>query len=400
MASLGTIANAIKSGAAKVGSKIGTKAIPGVGTAVGLLWPTAMADDSDIDMNDSSIREWQESQAKKTGSNNSSQYMTPISQFPAINDNKSSNSSYGGSSSGGGSANNNDSKIISQIGKGWDDAGDELKDAENWVNKSKNYISNLGEVKKQYINALNNYKGKTDSAISGNKELIQKNQKGALDDLAGDLRQNVDNTNIMLGIKGASGGSASKMASRAIAKSAGKQRAGLLRGFGDQISEQNQNATKASEEYNTLSAQADTWEEEALKQAWEDYNEQKKALDRLKKKKGGWEKEDIEAKSTENLQGLMSSISYIKDSASNFRAGLENKMKEFGGSADALNVASIDISAPAELDTPEFNENIDLENPENAEDWYDPNNKGKKRIVKGYDVLGNPIYEDEEELMA
>jgi hypothetical protein len=243
---------------------------------------------------------------------------------------------------------------------------------------------------------LDNYKKRTNDAIAGNKELIQKNQKGALDDLAGDIRQNVDNTNIMLGIKGASGGSASKMASRAISKSAGKQRAGLLRGFGDQISEQNQNSTKAGEEYNTLLTQADEWEKEALKQAWDDYNEQKKALDRIKKKKGGWEDEDIEAQSTDNLSGFFESIATIKNSANAFRANLDAKMQEFGGNADALNVASIDINAPAELDTPEFNESIDLENPENAEDWYNPENTNKKRVVKGYDALGNPIYEDEE----
>jgi|GEM_PF-4803729 len=397
MASLGNIANAIKSGAVKVGTKAGLKFAGPAGAVVDLFWPTAMADDSDIDMNDPGVREWQESQAKKTGSNDSSKYMTPISQFPTINDNKSSGGSGSSKSSGGsGSSNSGNNQIISRIAKGWDDAGDELKSAYDSLGKSKNYISNLGQVKNQYKTSLDNYKKKTDEAIAGNKELIQKNQKGALDDLAGDIRQNVDNTNIMLGIKGASGGSASKMASRAISKSAGKQRAGLLRGFGDQISEQNQNSSKASEEYNTLLTQADEWEKEALKQAWDDYNEQKKALDRIKKKKGGWEDEDIEAQSTENLSGFFESIATIKNSANAFRANLDAKMQEFGGNADALNVASIDINAPAELDTPEFNESIDLENPENAEDWYNPENTNKKRVVKGYDALGNPIYEDEE----
>lgn len=396
MASLGTIASALRSGAAKVGSTAVkaaplAKKIPYVGSAVSLLWPTAMADDSKIDYNDPKIKEWQESQSRNVSNNDSSKYMTPISEFPTIN----GNNSGGGSGSGSGGSSSDDNRIISQIAKGWDDAGDEIKSAGDSLKKSKNYITNLGKVKNQYINSLDSYKKKTDDAITGNKELIQENQKEALDDLAADTRKSVDNTNIMLGIKGASGGSASKMASRAIAKSAGKQRAGFLTAFGDQISEQNQNSGKAVEEYNKMRAQADTWEQEATKQAWDDYNEQQKALDRIKKKKGGWEKEDIDAKSTKNLENLIQSIYTIKSNAGNFRANLEAKMTEFGGNASALDMASIDIQGPAELDTPEFSENIDLNNPENAEDWYNPENKNKERKIKDYDALGNPIYEDE-----
>jgi len=299
-------------------------------------------------------------------------------------------SSKSNSGSGSGSS-SNDSKIIANIGKSWDDMGDSYKSTSKLLGSSKNYISNLGKVRDQYLKSLDAYKQKNEAAIAGNKTLIEQNQKKDLDSLAEDLRNKTASTNVMLGV--ASSGSAGRAAARALGKSVGKQRAGVLTNYGDEFSKQNQEAKQALEKYNIERAQAYEWEETARKQALDDYNEAKSALDRLSKKKSGWKDSDIKAMSDRNLNKLFGSLSEINARAKNFRDTLAAKYTEYGGRADELEVAAVDIAPPAELETPEFDENINF-NEEEGEDFFDPNKTGK-RVIKGYDALGNPIYEDE-----
>lgn len=319
------------------------------------------------------------------------------SKTTAINNDEAPKDIYSAAPQGGGSSQNSDSqKVINSIGKGWDDTKDEIGSTEKSLKNTKNYISNLGKVRDKYVSALDDYKGKTDKAIEGNKALIEKNQKGSLDNLFGDTRKSVDNTNIMLGVKGASGGSASRMAAKAIARSAGKDRASILSGYGDEVSEQNLNASKAKEDYDTKREQAYSWEEETRKQAVQDFKEMEEALKRMKGKQGDWKEEDIVAESDKNLQKLLATLSNINMSAKNFRAELAAKYELYGGAADELEVAAVDVSAPSELDTPEFSENIDISDTgENQEDVFDPTKTGRR--IKGYDpITGEPIYEDEE----
>lgn len=297
------------------------------------------------------------------------------------------------------SGSSSNQKVLDSIGKGWGDAGDSIGSVKKSLESSKNYISNLGKVRDKYLTSLDGYKKKTDDAITGNKTLIEKNQGKDLDSLAQDTRKSMDNTNVMLGVKGASGGSASRQASRAIASKAGKERAGVLTAYGDETSKQNQASVNAMEEYTTKRTQAYEWEKTAREQAVDEYNEQKRALDRLKKKSSDWEKEDLEAESDKNLSKLLSSLGSIQNSARAFRDNLAAKYTEYGGLADELDVASVYVDAPAELDTPEFDENIDLNDPNNAEDWYNPQKQGKK-VIKSYDALGNPIYEEDEEVVT
>lgn len=299
------------------------------------------------------------------------------------------------SAQGSGSESNRSSKIAANIGKSWDDSSDSLKETGKELASEKNYISNLGKVRDQYLKANDNYKAKTDEAIAGNKTLIEKNQASELDDLASDLRKNQKNTQVMLGVKGASGGSASRAAAAALASAAGKDRASILTTRGNEMSQQNQDAADALEQYNLRRQQAYDWENEARKAAILEYESDRKALDRLKSKSDKWKQEDLDAESNSRLQELMNSLATISARAKTFRDNLAAKMTEYGGNADELNNAAVSVNAPSELDTPDFNENIDLttEDP-NAEDFYDPNNTGK-RVIKGYDAFGNPIYEDE-----
>lgn len=296
------------------------------------------------------------------------------------------------SGSGSGTS-SNDSKVIAAIGRGWDDSGDVISDTSKSLSSSKNYINNLGKVRDQYLTSLDSYKNKTNEAIAGNKTLIGQNQKKDLDVLAGDTRKSIDNTNVMLGVKGASGGSASKQAARAISTSAGKLRAGVLTAYGDEDSKQNLAAKNAAEEYTTKRNQAYEWETTARQQAQDEYKAQESALKRLKSKESGWKDADIAAMSDKNLNNFMGSLNAIMTQARDFRTNLAAKMTEYGGLSDVLDVAAVGVDAPSELDTPVFNENIDLTDP-TASDWYDPN-KQPRRILKGYDALGNPIYVDE-----
>ncbi|MFA5993367.1 MAG: hypothetical protein WC823_00235 [Parcubacteria group bacterium] len=303
---------------------------------------------------------------------------------------------YAKAKNGGSGSSSNDSRIIGSIGKGWDEAGGVIGDTKKSLNSSQNYINNLGKVRDQYLTSIDNYKKNTDSAIAGNKTLIEQNQKKDLDSLAKDTRKSMDNTNVMLGVKGASGGSASRMAARAISESAGRERASRLTERGDQMSSQNQAAQNALDDYNTKRGQAYEWEKTAREQAMEEYTAQKKALDRLNNKKSGWKEADIAALSDKNLNSFMGSINAIQQQAKAFRDNLSAKMSEYGGLADALDTAAVGVDAPAELDTPQFDETIDITDPNNAEDWYNPDKSGKiTKKFKGYDAMGNPIYEDE-----
>lgn len=288
----------------------------------------------------------------------------------------------------------NDAKIAAQIGKGWDDTGDEFVATGKALDTSKNYIGNLGKVRDQFQTSLDAYKEKTDAAITGNKTLIDRNQNKDLTTLAGDTRRNIDNTNVMLGTVGATRGSAGKVAARILSADAGKQRASLLTTYGDQQSEQDQASLKAIDDYHVKISEADDWVKTQRQIAMDEYTTSKEALDRLKNKKSGWKKDDINAANTNNLNKLMGNLASIQAKATNFQMQLAQTLQAFGGQASALDSAAVDVTPPAELNTPAFKDTaIDINNP--ATDWFDPNAPAKpEKVIKGYDALGNPIYAD------
>lgn len=299
-----------------------------------------------------------------------------------------------GEESGRGASNRN-AEVAKMIGSGWDDSNDLLKDTSNALGKTKNVVSNLGKVKKQFLSANDEYKRKTDEAIAGNKLVVEKNQKDELDDLAEDTRNSADNAAIMLGVKGASGGSASKAASRAISKSAGKARATVLKSRGDEFSGLTQEEEKARLLHEQRIKDADEWEQNAKSQALAELESDLKALDRLKKNKSKWREEDIKAESDARLGSFMQNLANISARAKTIREGISNTMSNFGGAVSELESAAIDVTPPAELMTPDFSENIDLQTENNAEDFFDPANAGKQRVIIGRDALGNPIYADD-----
>lgn len=280
------------------------------------------------------------------------------------------------------------------IGAGWEDAEEVLSGTKKTLEDSGKTISQLGKVRDQYLKANDDHFAKTGEAIAGNKTLIEKNQGSELDELGGDVRDSVKNASLMLGIKGASGGSASKAASKAIAKGAGKNRQAILKTRGDEFSAQKQAEENAQEEYDLRRNQAYEWEKTAREQA---FNELKSALASVKKlssKAGTYKEKDQEAESDKYLTRFLNNLAEISALGRTIRDNAYSKYQEFGGSVAELEAASVNVDPPSELMTPDFDADIDLEEGEDAEDFFDPNKTGK-RVIVGTDAFGNPIYEDE-----
>lgn len=283
-----------------------------------------------------------------------------------------------------------------QINTGWDNANMVYGETEKGLNESEGKISTLGEVRDKFTAALENFKNRSNTAIAGNKEMIDRNQKSALDDLAENVRDSIFNANLMLGTRGASGGSASRAVARAITKAAGKNRANTLTQFGDQMSAQNQEATKVRDRYELGRKQAYDWEARAREEAIREFAQAREALNRLGQNREGWKKADLDALNDQKLQALVGTLSDISNRARNFRENLANKYGEYDAKANEMEGASIDITPPSELDTPLFDENINfMEEDNQGEDWYNPNHKGKR--AARYDIYGNPIFDEEEE---
>jgi hypothetical protein len=281
------------------------------------------------------------------------------------------------------------------IGAGWDDANDVLSDTKQTLKSTGNVISGLGKVRDQYLKANDEHKSKTDLAIAGNKTLIEKNQNKELDTLGEGVRESAKDASLILGVKNATGGSATRSASRAIAKKAGKERAGILKTRGDEFSAQKQAEQNALEEYNLRREQAYDWEKQAKEQAFVELKAGLAAAKKMESKIGTYKAKDIEAESDKYLQRFLGTLAQIAANGKAIRENAFARMQEFGGSVDELQNLSISTDAPSELDTPDFSEDINLEDPNNAEDFFDPLNKNKQRVVVGVDALGNPIYEDE-----
>lgn len=282
-----------------------------------------------------------------------------------------------------------------QINLGWDNANSIYDETGRNLADSEGKISALGQVRDKYATALENFKKRSDNAIAGNKEMIGRNQKNALDDLANSVRDNISNVNLMLGTRGASGGSASRAAARAITKAAGENRASTLTQYGDQMSGQNQEAMKVKERYELGRKQAYDWETKAREEAISEFNRAKEAMTRLGENRGDWRQADLDALNDQNLQTLLATLNDINTKARNFRDNLAAKYNEYDTRANEVEGESINITPPSELDTPLFDENINFNNKEEeTEDWYNPSHKGR-RITK-YDIYGNPIYDNEE----
>lgn len=285
-------------------------------------------------------------------------------------------------------------RIRNSILSGWGDTGATVERAQKAQERARNAVSSLGKVRDQVVSSLDNLHKRKQEAITGNEELIQRNQRGALDNLADIVRRRMDSANVALGA--ANDGSAGRMAGRAIASEAGRNRANIFTQFGDQFSQQKQARRQAQEEFDTGRLNAYEWEEERRRMAEEDLAAQGQALQHLLNNRDIWQNEDLRAQATDRLNAFLSSLASATGNYDAIRSGIEDTMTEYGGRAEELDNASTGVLPPAELDTPKFDPSMDISQ-STQDDWYDPQNTQNKpeRKIAGYDAYGNPIYEDE-----
>jgi hypothetical protein len=322
----------------------------------------------------------------------------PVAQGPSApvnyNDIKSSGASQSNIQSAA------DKKAIEALTSSWDDTGGSISSVEKSLKSFGNAIpSALGKAKDAYVGAAQNTLDKTNTAIAGNKQLIGKNQTKDLTTLADQLRTSIFGANQKLGLMGAGNSSATGAAAKALQTSAGKNRQTTLTQYGDQISKENQNSQTAIDTFNEQKKQADDWEARNKSQLMDEYNQEKDILDSLKQKVPDWKQKDVDTASANNLNKLISGLQNIDSQARGYRDTLTQMITEMYGNADTLNNAAIPITPPAELNTPDFTDQLNLpvdqnQTDENATSFANPNVTGKKMM--GYDILGNPYYVDEQ----
>ena len=283
------------------------------------------------------------------------------------------------------------------VASDWDDVDSSVGDTEKALNNMKSYISNLGSARDAYLKANDENLSKKKDAISGNRELIQKNQKDDLQNLAEDVRKSIFSANRNIGILGAANSSSKNFIAKGIQETAGKNRQETLKNYGDQISEQNQNEQNAVDTYNTQRTSIYDWEERNRKNAMDEFNAEKEILDKLKNKVPSWKQKDVEALSENNLGKLLTSLANISAQAKAWRDTLNSWITDMTGQATELSLANIDIDKPAELDTPEFSDNITIgdSGDQNTEDFYNPTTKLKRKQT-GSDILDNSLIFKEE----
>ncbi len=298
-----------------------------------------------------------------------------------------------GSGTSTSSADSEQKKLVrDNIVAGWDDYDKSIDKAMRSAKKLD--ISSIDAVSKKYRQAQADKLSKTKTAIAGNKELITRNQRTALEDLAGDTEKSMRTTNNTLGMIGAGRGSSRAYADRLIAEDAGKTRKSYLTNFGDQQSGQTQELSKSEESYQLGKEYIDGWEKEQKKLYQNELRDALDTLSKLKKSKNSWKNSDLKTESNQKLQKALQQMNEVTGRANELRSSLYENAKQIGLSADEIDNASIDITAPAELQTPDYNAQTDFSTDTNSEDYFDPTKQVSRKVV-GTDALGNPIYEDE-----
>lgn len=288
------------------------------------------------------------------------------------------------------------SKGLDFAGKDWDDSSSQLKDGQKAVDSIVNMKSNLGSTKDRLLNAYDTQLSKKNAQIAGNRQVIEKNQTKGLREQAETLRKSIFDASTRFG--GASSSVAGTLA-RSLQSGMGKNRQAVLTQAGDLISAQNQEATNATDSHNLSRKAVYDWEDMTKKELENEFQISQAALNRLKDKVPSWKKADIERQSNANLSSFMGSLQGIAQTARAARDKINMAISEKLAEANAVDSASINIDTPAELDTPEFsdqfNMNPDGQDDPNATDFYNPKNTNKKRV--GTDIFGNPLIIDDQQ---
>lgn len=363
----------------RVVSKAGARMIPGVGTAYALIQPTALANDADYLPRVKGVETMKQEDS----------YQSTVPLGP-----ERPTGSYIPDIKTGASSNRTSQSLANQIGRGWDDVS--TKGASSALKSLSGDIGMLGKARDAYLKAAENRKLAKENAITGNKELVNRYQSKDLGNLASGARKSIFNTNLALGAAGS--GSAGLASARAIAQKAAVDRSNVLGEYGDEMSRQNQQQSLIEPEYQAERSKAYEWEDRNKRAMIENYQIQKKALDRLKSKVPDWKKEDLENENSNNLNGLLKGLSSIEAQARSFRDDLYSTYYSMNDEATGLETANLGIQSPAELQTPEFSSEVDMSGLEDgeyeAQDYYNPNLLKKKKTGKS--IFDNPLMFEEQ----
>lgn len=293
----------------------------------------------------------------------------------------------------GASASRTNASLANMIGKGWGDVS--TKGASSALKSLSGDMGMLTKARDAYLKASEERKLAKENAITGNKELIDRYQTKDLRNLGAQLRSKTLNTNMALGAAGS--GSAGLASARALARENAVNRSNVLTEYGDEMSAQNQQQSLIEPEYQAERTKAYDWEERNKRTLVENYNIQKKALDRLKNKVPDWKKEDLENENANNLNSLLQGLASIEASARSYRDNLYSTYYGMSDEASSLADSNLDIQAPSELDTPDFSPDVDLtgleEGEYETEDYYRPTNTLKKKTGKS--IFDNPLIFEE-----
>lgn len=292
------------------------------------------------------------------------------------------------------SASRQSQSLANMIGRGWSDVS--TKGASSALKSLRGDMGLLSKARDAYLQAAAERKAAKEAAITGNKELIDRYQTKDLRNLGSQLRSKTLNTNMALGAAGS--GSAGLAAARALARENAVNRSNVLTEYGDEMSAQNQQQGLIEPEYQAERAKAYEWEDRNKRTLIENYNIQKKALDRLKGKVPEWKQQDLENENANNLNNLLQGLASIEATARSYRDNLYGTYYGMADEATSMRDANLGIQAPAELDTPEFNPEMDMTGLEDgtydATDYYRPTTKLKKK--EGRSIFDNPLIFEEQ----
>jgi len=281
---------------------------------------------------------------------------------------------------------------LNNIGRDWGNMSTE--GASSALKSLSGDMGILAKARDEYLRQSEARKLAKENAINENQLLIDKYQSKDLRNLGTQLRDNMMNTNMLLGEAGS--GSAGLAAARALARQNSIARSNVLTQYGDEIAKQQQQQDMIEPDYQLERQKAYDWEDRNKKALIENYNIQKKALDRLKSKVPDWKKEDLDNENNNNLKELLSGLSTIEANARSIRDDMYSKYYGMMDSSSALAKDNLGINGPAEANTPDFAPELDMtgleEGTYDAQDYYNPTQIKKKT---GKSIFDNPLVFDE-----
>lgn len=233
--------------------------------------------------------------------------------------------------------------------------------------------------------------------VGQKRQDTQETQRKSLSDLAENTRKQFMAGNVILGTKGASDSSAAGMYSKALTEGANMSRQDLLGQAKKQYEEIDGAEKRIHQTHDTEMQNMEDWLKTNVAQIKQDFGEQRKSILDIMDNAPDWKRADLESLDQNNLNKAYAMLNNIEAQAKSWRAML--------GTWRDTNVQKINSMKQSLIDSGRFTEE-DLKlkpvddtlkyDPEmDTEDYYNPQIKGKKKVIK--DFLDNPLIDNLDE---